>query len=72
MSRSQQKAKQTPKWQSFFQDAVAGIESRLDNILAEGDEVPDHAATRGHDGHQSDRGLDATVKQDHERYQSDS
>jgi hypothetical protein len=31
-------AKQTSRWGSFLQQAVAGVESRLDNILAEGDE----------------------------------
>jgi len=27
------------RWGSFLQQAVAGVESRLDNILAEGDEA---------------------------------
>jgi hypothetical protein len=27
------------KWGNFFQQAVAGVEARLDNILAEGDQV---------------------------------
>lgn len=31
-------AKQTSRWGSFLQQAVAGVESRLDNILAEGDD----------------------------------
>lgn len=38
---------QTPKskWGmgSFFQQAVAGVESRLDNILADGEEIPQHS-----------------------------
>ena len=29
------------KWGSFFQQAVAGVESRLDNILSEGEYAPD-------------------------------
>lgn len=29
-------AKQTSRWGNFLQQAVAGVESRLDNILAEG------------------------------------
>lgn len=29
-------AKQTSRWGSLLQQAVAGVESRLDNILAEG------------------------------------
>jgi hypothetical protein len=29
-------SKQTSRWGSFLQQAVAGVESRLDNILAEG------------------------------------
>jgi hypothetical protein len=28
-------SKQTSRWGSFLQQAVAGVESRLDNILAE-------------------------------------
>jgi hypothetical protein len=32
-------SKQTSRWGSFLQQAVAGVESRLDNILAE-DEAP--------------------------------
>ncbi|TAQ89467.1 hypothetical protein B7494_g2212 [Chlorociboria aeruginascens] len=32
-------AKQPSRWGSFLQQAVAGVESRLDNILAEGDEA---------------------------------
>ena len=32
-------AKQTSRWGTFLSQAVAGVESRLDNILAE-DEVP--------------------------------
>lgn len=35
-------AKQTSRWGNFLQQAVAGVESRLDNILAEG--VEDQAA----------------------------
>ncbi|KAL3420758.1 M protein repeat protein [Phlyctema vagabunda] len=31
--------KQASRWGSFLQQAVAGVESRLDNILAEGDEA---------------------------------
>ena len=34
-------SKQTSRWGSFLQQAVAGVESRLDNILADG---PDEAA----------------------------
>ena len=30
-------AKQTSRWGSLLQQAVAGVESRLDNILADGD-----------------------------------
>lgn len=30
--------KQASRWGSFLQQAVAGVESRLDNILAEGAE----------------------------------
>lgn len=33
-------SKQSSRWGSFLQQAVAGVESRLDNILAEGDEAP--------------------------------
>lgn len=29
------------KWGSFFQQAVAGVEARLDNMLAEGEYAPD-------------------------------
>lgn len=29
-------SKQTSRWGSFLQQAVAGVESRLDNMLAEG------------------------------------
>lgn len=32
--------KQTSRWGSFLQQAVAGVESRLDNMLAEGEEAP--------------------------------
>lgn len=32
--------KPVSKWGSFLQQAVAGVESRLDNILAEGNEQP--------------------------------
>ncbi len=32
--------KQTSRWGNFLQQAVAGVESRLDNILAEGAEEP--------------------------------
>jgi TATA element modulatory factor len=32
-------SKQASRWGSFLQQAVAGVESRLDNILAEGDEA---------------------------------
>lgn len=31
------------KWGSFFQQAVAGVEARLDNILSEGEYAPDAA-----------------------------
>ena len=37
--------KQTSRWGNFLQQAVAGVESRLDNILAEG--VEDQAAAAG-------------------------
>ncbi|OWP03834.1 hypothetical protein B2J93_2679 [Marssonina coronariae] len=33
-------AKQSSRWGNFLQQAVAGVESRLDNILAEGAEEP--------------------------------
>jgi hypothetical protein len=36
--------KQSSRWGSFLQQAVAGVESRLDTILAEGDE--DRSATQ--------------------------
>jgi hypothetical protein len=37
-------SKQTSRWGSFLQQAVAGVESRLDNILAEGaDEAVPHS-----------------------------
>lgn len=29
------------KWGSFFQQAVAGVEARLDNMLSEGEYAPD-------------------------------
>lgn len=32
--------KQGSKWGSFLQQAVAGVESRLDNLLADGIEEP--------------------------------
>ena len=32
-------SKGSSRWGSFLQQAVAGVESRLDNILAEGDEA---------------------------------
>jgi hypothetical protein len=32
-------SKQTSRWGSFLQQAVAGVESRLDDILAEGNEA---------------------------------
>lgn len=35
--------KQASRWGSFLQQAVAGVESRLDNILAESDD--DRSAT---------------------------
>ena len=35
MSTGSAKQKQTSKWGSLFTGAVAGLESRLDNILAE-------------------------------------
>lgn len=40
MAQNQQAPK--PKWGvgSFFQQAVAGVESKLDLMLAEGEEVP--------------------------------
>ncbi|KAK0122775.1 hypothetical protein ONS96_009810 [Cadophora gregata f. sp. sojae] len=38
-------AKQTSRWGNFLQQAVAGVESRLDNILAEG--VEEQAAAAG-------------------------
>ncbi len=31
--------KQASRWGSFLQQAVAGVESRLDNMLADGDEA---------------------------------
>lgn len=32
-------AKQSSRWGNFLQQAVAGVESRLDTILADGDEA---------------------------------
>lgn len=39
---------QKPKWAmgNFFQQAVAGVESRLDNILLDQDETPNPPTTR--------------------------
>ncbi|KAI9655068.1 MAG: hypothetical protein M1829_000701 [Trizodia sp. TS-e1964] len=39
MASTQPLAKQTSRWGSLLQQAVAGVESRLDNILADGDDV---------------------------------
>lgn len=41
-------APRSSKWGSFFQQAVAGVEARLDNMLAEGEYAPDaiRAASR--------------------------
>lgn len=39
MSAPAQKPKQTSRWGSLLQGAVAGIESRLDTILAEDDQA---------------------------------
>ena len=39
MSAPAQKSKQTSRWGSLLQGAVAGIESRLDTILAEDDQA---------------------------------
>lgn len=36
------------RWGSFLQQAVAGVESRLDNILGETEEVPQQAKADGH------------------------
>lgn len=33
-------AKSSTKWGSFFEKAVAGVESRLDNILGDDDDIP--------------------------------
>lgn len=42
-------SKQGSKWGSYFQQAVAGVESRLDNLLADGIEeqaaAPKRSAT---------------------------
>jgi len=40
MSRDSSVSKQSSRWGSFLQQAVAGVESRLDTILADGDEAP--------------------------------
>ncbi|KAI9881021.1 MAG: hypothetical protein M1830_008903 [Pleopsidium flavum] len=40
MSRDPLVSKQSSRWGSFLQQAVAGVESRLDTILADGDETP--------------------------------
>ena len=51
MAQNQQTSK--PKWGvgSFFQQAVAGVESRLDHMLAEGDEgAPQPASSKAAPG----------------------
>lgn len=40
MSKAPKASKQTSRWGSLLQQAVAGVESRLDTILADGDEPP--------------------------------
>lgn len=40
MSTFSQTPKQTSRWGSLLQQAVAGVESRLDTILADGDDAP--------------------------------
>lgn len=40
-------AKQTSRWGNFLQQAVAGVESRLDNILADGVEEQAQAQQAG-------------------------
>ncbi len=40
-------AKQTSRWGSFLQQAVAGVESSLDNILAGGEEQPKPKTSNG-------------------------
>lgn len=40
MSKAPAASKQSSRWGSFLQQAVAGVESRLDTILADGDEAP--------------------------------
>jgi hypothetical protein len=39
--------KKSTGWGSFLQQAVAGVESRLDNILADGEEAVKPAAKPG-------------------------
>ena len=38
MSKAPKPSKQPSRWGSLLQQAVAGVESRLDTILADGDE----------------------------------
>jgi hypothetical protein len=38
--------KQSSRWGAFLQQAVAGVESRLDNILAEGPEEGNAGASK--------------------------
>ena len=45
MSAPAQKSKQTSRWGSLLQGAVAGIESRLDTILAEDDQASARSRT---------------------------
>jgi len=40
MSKAPKASKQASRWGSLLQQAVAGVESRLDTILADGDEPP--------------------------------
>ena len=50
MASPAQPPRQTSKWGSFLQQAVAGVESRLDIILAEGDDSQSKVAAAD-DGH---------------------
>lgn len=40
MSKAPKGSKQASRWGSLLQQAVAGVESKLDTILADGDEQP--------------------------------
>jgi hypothetical protein len=47
-------SKQSSRWGNFLQQAVAGVESRLDNILAEEDEKPKPKPEAGASGASAD------------------